>query len=282
MRELSFTLSHLTLRGLGLGDPQKPMILALHGWLDNAASFIPLSHYLTDYYIVAIDITGHGLSDHRAKGSHYHQIDFVHDIHELVESQDWPPFILMGHSMGGIIASYYASCFPEKVSQLISIESFGPMSKEPSSSPAQLRESIESRLKANSSAAKHPTSLESTIEARSKAGDMSEASATLLVNRNIEARDGQYFFKTDRRLRTISSTRITESQAEAFMRSIACPMLVILGDKGYESMKKALSNRKSWVANSHIIECEGHHHLHMDDPISVSNYINGFLLGKIA
>jgi pimeloyl-ACP methyl ester carboxylesterase len=282
MQELSFELSHLTLRGLGLGDPSKPMILALHGWLDNAASFIPLANYLPDYYIVALDITGHGLSDHRPQGCHYHQLDFVHDIHELVESQQWQSFILLGHSMGGIIASLYASCFSERVSKLISIESFGPMSKEADSSPVQLRESIENRLKANSSAAKHPSSIESTIEARAKAGDISVASASLLIHRNIEQRDEQYFFKTDRRLRTFSSLRITDSQAEAFMRGIVCPMLVIMGDQGFESMKKALSHRLKWLANLQVIECEGHHHLHMDGPIPVAKQINDFLLGKIA
>jgi pimeloyl-ACP methyl ester carboxylesterase len=282
MQELSFNLSHLTVRGLGLGDPSKPMILALHGWLDNAASFIPLSQYLPDYYLVALDLTGHGLSDHRAKGSHYHQMDFVYDLHELIESQHWQSFVLMGHSMGGIIASLYASCFKEKVTQLISIESFGPMSKEATSSPVQLRESIENRLKADASAPKHPSSIESTIEARAKAGDMSMAAASLLIHRNIEQRAGQYFFKTDRRLRTFSSLRITESQAEAFMRNIICPMLVIMGDQGFESMKKALSQRVTWVANLQVAECNGHHHLHMDDPIPVAKHINDFLLRKIA
>lgn len=279
MQELSFELSHLTLKALAFGDPHKPMILALHGWLDNAASFIPLSDYLSDYYIVALDITGHGLSDHRAKGCHYHQMDFVYDIHELVESQNWPSFVLLGHSMGGIIGSLYASCFNEKVSKLISIESFGPMTKEAASSPKQLRESIENRLKADSSEPKHPTSIETTIEARAKAGDMSVASASLLINRNVEERDGQYFFKTDRRLRTFSSLRITEAQAEAFMRSISCPMLVIMGDCGFESMKKALSTRLNWVSGLQVAECIGHHHLHMDDPRPVAEKINSFLLG---
>lgn len=278
MQELSFKLKHLTLRGLGLGDPNKPMILALHGWLDNAASFIPLAQYLRDYYVLALDLTGHGLSDHRAQGCHYHQMDFVYDLHELVQTQQWPSFILLGHSMGGIIASLYASCFNEKVTKLVSIESFGPLSKASATSPLQLRESIESRLKASASGPKHPSSIEATIEVRAKAGDMSAASASLLIHRNIEQRDGQYYFRTDRRLRTFSSLRITESQAEAFMHNIVCPMLVIMGDQGFESMKKSLSHRQKWVTNLQVAECQGHHHLHMDNPIPVAEHINEFLL----
>lgn len=276
-KNLEYALANITLRGIGYGDPKKPMILALHGWLDNAASFAPLAAYLSEYYIVAIDITGHGLSSHRSAGAHYHLGDFVNDIHELVELQAWSKFLLMGHSMGGIIATLYASCFPEHVEKLISIESFGPMTKEAQSSPTQLRESILSRLKAQKTAAKHPKSIETTVQARAIAGDISIESARLLVLRNIREHNGQLFFTTDRRLRTFSSLRITEEQAEAFMRKITCPVLLISGSKGYQSMRETYVKRVSWVKNLEIQECDGQHHLHMDNPQPVADKIVRFL-----
>ena len=282
MQEKEFKLAHITLRGLAFGDPQKPMILALHGWLDNAASFIPLAEYLPDYYVLAVDLTGHGLSDHRGPDSHYNLLDYVYDLHELVESQGWESFILLGHSMGGIIGSIYTSCFPEKVSRYISIESFGPISKEPESSPEHLRESIQSRLKAAKSEGKHPTSLERTIQARAKAGDLELESATLLVNRNVQRVEGGFRFRTDRRLRTLSSLRVTPSQAEAFMRGISRPTLVINGNKGFEMMKKVLNERRTWVLNLSSAECEGAHHLHMDNPKPVAREINKFLNRPVA
>jgi alpha-beta hydrolase superfamily lysophospholipase len=38
-------------------------IIALHGYLDNSNSFLPLSNFLVDhgYFIAAIDAPGHGL-----------------------------------------------------------------------------------------------------------------------------------------------------------------------------------------------------------------------------
>jgi pimeloyl-ACP methyl ester carboxylesterase len=274
---LEFPLANITLRGIGYGDPTKPMILALHGWLDNAASFQPIAEYLSDYYILALDITGHGLSSHRSDGAHYHLIDFAYDLYELVDSQGWQAFILMGHSMGGIISTIYASCFPEHVSKLISIESFGPMTKDTQSSPVQLRDSILSRLKAQQSEAKHPSSIERTVEARAKVGDIKLESARLLITRNIREENKQLLFNTDRRLRTFSSLRMTESQAEAFMGNILCPMLVITGNHGYESMRTILQNRLDWVENLTVAECEGYHHLHMDNPQPVAEKIVGFL-----
>ena len=274
---LEFPLANITLHGIGYGDPTKPMILALHGWLDNAASFEPIAEYLPDYYIVAIDITGHGLSSHRNNGAHYHLIDFVYDIHELVESQGWQSILLMGHSMGGIISTIYASCFPERVSKLISIESFGPMTKDTQSSPTQLRDSILSRLKAQSSETKHPTSIERTVEARAMVGDIKLQSARLLVTRNIREQNGQLLFATDRRLRTLSALRMTEPQAEAFMRNIQCPTLVITGTQGYESMRNVLQQRLDWVKDLTMVEFAGHHHLHMDNPQPVAEKIVEFL-----
>lgn len=277
MHEVRFSLPNLTLSGLSSGDNGKPLILALHGWLDNAASFLPLAEHLKDYHLVAIDFAGHGLSQHRSKDAHYHQMDFVHDLHELVESQGWDNFILLGHSMGGIVGSLYVSSFPEKISHFITIESFGPMTKTAESSPAQLRESIESRLKLQARNARHPENVETVIKARAKAGDLSTSAAELLVNRNIFELDGELRWRTDRRLRTISSLRVTEDQAQSFMQSIQCPMLAIKGQDGYEMMSNKMRQRASWVNQIKIEECQGGHHLHMDNPTQVAEKIIAFI-----
>jgi pimeloyl-ACP methyl ester carboxylesterase len=98
-----------------------------------------------------------------------------------------------------------------------------------------------------------------------------------LITRNIREENKQLLFNTDRRLRTFSSLRMTEPQAEAFMRNIQCPTLVITGDKGYESMRTTLQNRLDWVENLTVAECVGHHHLHMDNPQPVADKIIVFL-----
>lgn len=277
MRELTFTLSNLSLKGLAFGDPSKPMVLALHGWLDNAASFVPIADYLDDYYIVALDLSGHGHSSHRAAGSHYHLLDYVHDLHELVELQQWQSFILLGHSLGGIIASIYASCFNEKVTKLVSIESFGPMTQNAQSSATQLRKAIESRLKTFNSKPTHPSSLEKTIELRAKVGEMSHESAATLIQRNIEKVGDTYLFRTDRRLRITSNLVMTDEQAEAFLSHIKCPMLLIVGTKGFASLKEAVVQRKPCIKDLTSVECEGGHHLHMDNPQQVAKQIVNFL-----
>jgi uncharacterized alpha/beta hydrolase family protein len=73
---------------------------------------------------------------------------------------------------------------------------------------------------------------------------------------------------------------MTEPQAEAFMRNIQCPTLVITGVQGYESMRTTVQNRLGWIEDLTTAECEGHHHLHMDNPKPVADKITVFLSSK--
>jgi pimeloyl-ACP methyl ester carboxylesterase len=277
MKEISFQLSTIRLNGIAFGDPKKPLILACHGWLDNAMSFYFLSRYLPDYYIVSIDLAGHGESSHRSHDAHYHFTDFVQDLHELVESQSWDNFILLGHSMGGMISTLYSATFPEHVEKLISIESFGPLTEAAASGPSQLQRSIQSRIAGNQRPTRHPKNLEQAISARLNATQMNYESAQYLMERNIFVDETGCQWRTDRRLRTISSIRLTDEQAKAFMTCIVAPMLVIRGTEGYDFMLSHKKQRSNWVTNLTFRDCIGGHHLHMDNPQEVAQVINEFL-----
>ena len=82
------------------GTDSSPSVLALHGWLDNLASFEPLLQHLDDLCVVAIDLPGHGKSDHRPVGAHYHFLDWIPDILAVIEALGWKGLSLMGHSLG--------------------------------------------------------------------------------------------------------------------------------------------------------------------------------------
>jgi pimeloyl-ACP methyl ester carboxylesterase len=277
MKEIELPLTSFTMRAIRYGEEHKPVLLALHGWLDNAASFAPIAEYLNDYQIIALDFAGHGKSDHRAKGAHYHLIDNVQDLHEAIEFLELSDVTLFGHSMGGIIAAMYAACFPEVIHKLVVVESFGPLTMEPQSSPEQLRKSIASRLENAAKTARHPESLQTAIKARMMAGKMHGSSAELLMKRNIDDSGDFLKWRTDPRLRTISSLRLTEEQSNSFIESVTCPWLAIFGSEGFQKLKVNLEKRKDLVPNLIAETCPGGHHLHMDEPGPVSEKIIGFL-----
>src|SRR3546814_8626262 len=72
MRELRIDTPHGQMAALRAGREGAPRLLAVHGWLDNAASFIPMLEHLGDFDVVAIDLPGHGYSFHRPPRSEEH------------------------------------------------------------------------------------------------------------------------------------------------------------------------------------------------------------------
>lgn len=102
-------------------------VLLIHGFLDNAWGWLPLLEAgLGDVHVVAPDMRGHGDSDWIGAGGYYHFVDYLADLHELVERVGRARVSLVGHSMGGSIAAYYAGSFPERVHKLALLEGLGP------------------------------------------------------------------------------------------------------------------------------------------------------------
>jgi pimeloyl-ACP methyl ester carboxylesterase len=109
------------------GTPGKPILFLLHGWLDSGGSFTFLADQLSnDYYLIAPDLRGYGLSGHTSSPLGYFFFEYVADLHVLLKdfSPDRPA-ILLGHSLGGALASVYGGMYPARVSALINVEGFG-------------------------------------------------------------------------------------------------------------------------------------------------------------
>ena len=85
------------------GDSHLPGIVLVHGGVAHLGWWQFLAPLLTHhYYVVAIDLSGHGESDWR---DHYSVSRFAEDIHAVCHTV---PFaarpILVGHSMGGLVS----------------------------------------------------------------------------------------------------------------------------------------------------------------------------------
>ena len=282
--EISFNLGELTLTGLAYGAEHDDLVLCLHGWLDNAASFIPLMSKLKGKRVIAIDWPGHGLSSHRSVDAHYHFIDYVYDLLLLCEKNNWQNLNIVAHSMGGMIASAFAAAFPEKVQSLTLLDSIGFISSDAQESTHHLRKGMLSRLKNNQKNGpdgavnkKIHLTIDSAINARVQVSDLDFKQAKLLVTRGSIEQGGGYVWRADSRLRNMSPYRLTLRQAEQFIKDITIPVQLIYGDKGLPMVKTGLKEFAPLFSNFISHELVGGHHVHMEEPAQTSQHILEFI-----
>jgi pimeloyl-ACP methyl ester carboxylesterase len=102
----------------GEGDPG---IVFIHGWCCDHTFFEPqMDHFSRNHRVVTVDRRGHGESD-KPEGS-YHPDVFAEDIAWLIDQLGLTKPVVVGHSMGGVVALRLAHLFPESVSALIALD----------------------------------------------------------------------------------------------------------------------------------------------------------------
>jgi len=288
IQEVNYTFDTMSLQGLACGSEQQKdnIVLCLHGWLDNAASFLPLMPYfqknLPDKRIIAIDWPGHGNSSHKSLDAHYHFIDWVYDLLQLFELNQWQQVDIVGHSMGGMVASAFTAAFPEKVRTLTLIDSIGLISAKTEQTTKQLRDGMLSRFKSNtkqlsSQPKKLHSTPESAIKARVAVSDLKYEQAEILVNRGLLKEEHGFSWRTDSRLRNISPYRLTLKQAQQFIRDIKCPVQLIYGSDGSDMVNPGIDLFGPLFEQFSTIKLEGGHHVHMESPEKVVKLIQHFL-----
>ncbi|GAB3004651.1 alpha/beta fold hydrolase [Psychrosphaera aestuarii] len=262
-----------------ISSPDSPTILALHGWLDNAASFVPLIDALPNMNWIAIDLPGHGHSFHRANNSYYHFIDWVSDVIEVIDALELnSPPVLVGHSLGGMLATVIAGLYPDSIAKLVLIDSAGLIIQDDTLALSNIRSAMDSRkLVANKQPRIHK-SIELAIKARQDAGNLSYLAAQRLIHRNTELVDGGFVWRTDLRLKTGSPIRLNKVAAEQVISSITAKTLVILADEGYQTMKDSYSLFKQCYKRHILLTVDGHHHCHLENPSQTAHHIGEFLL----
>lgn len=247
-------------------------VLALHGWLDNAGTFDGLAPLLPETDLVCLDMPGHGLSYHRPPGVIYHFVDWVPEVFCAADALGWERFSLLGHSMGGAIASLAAGTFAERISKLILIEGIGPFSSPDREAPALLRKAL--LYRPSQGKQYYPTEL-AAIDRLAKR-DLERHSAEALAKRALQKSDDGWFFSYAPEARLTSRQRLSETQVRAFLEEITCPTLLIQAKDGLKA-SEAYHERHKFVSNITILELEGRHHLHLDTPEVVAQPIREFL-----
>ncbi|WP_271767706.1 alpha/beta fold hydrolase [Aquimarina algiphila] len=287
--ELVVDIEGLKLSAKTWGNKEGAPVLAIHGWLDNANTFDKIASLLSpDIYLIAIDLAGHGFSDHRDANNSYYLWDYAIDILKVIDVLAIKKLSILAHSMGTGIASILAGAMPKLIDKLIFIDGLGaPFVINDDDIVSNFQQSVK-QLKMAKRTKLYGFSLPDTmlfttkdeaIKERmdSSMGVISYDASACLIERSLQEVPAGYRWSYDPRIVLPECYRMTESQAQFFISSISCKTLIILGKQGLFS-DGMFNARLDKFKHAELHWIEGGHHLHLEEMHhKISALINQFL-----
>lgn len=86
----------------------KPTLIFTHGWVNNLTIWESIIKELKkNYTCISHDIIGHGISDNPVDKRNYTLESFAKDVDEIIKKFDIENYVLIGHSMGGMISLHH-------------------------------------------------------------------------------------------------------------------------------------------------------------------------------
>ncbi|KAJ8327236.1 hypothetical protein BDV3_000346 [Batrachochytrium dendrobatidis] len=263
-------------------------VLALHGWLDNCATWDVLIPTLVSKYpnlrfnILAIDFAGHGKSDHRSLQTPYAKIFELQDCINVANAFGWDTFSLLGHSMGALVSTYIAGFFPTRIVSVIAIEVVAPLYMQNAHRVEKIASGILETNKFLSR--KNPeltkrifVSVDKAVSARMHGRHkVSEPAARLLVTRGIKPVESindfgveslaGWVWSSDQRMVIQTPFPLSRQTAIEMLERIKCPLLCIMANHDMKQTfdtpeyKQVLDTRLEIVRFNDVAS----HHLHME------------------
>ncbi len=270
----SFVSQRLRLHFADWGSPDAPPLVLVHGGRDHCRAWDDVAARLApDWHVMAPDLRGHGDSQWADSGG-YGMTGFVYDLLQLLHQQARGPAVLIGHSLGGAVATRTAGLYPELVRGLVTIEGLGPspkMEAEMAARPldSRLRGWVdEQRQLAARAPRRYPDFAAALARMQAENAHLSPAQAQHLAWHGVrQNEDGTFSWKFDPYIRSWPPVDLTRDEIRILWGRIACPTLLVYGSESWAS-NPAEDGRAAHFQNASValIQGAGHwvHHDHLE------------------
>lgn len=250
-RQIKLDSIELSLLEAGVGG--RPMLF-LHGFAggkeDYAGHFVRFAE--AGFHVVAPDLRGHGASEAPPEETDYSFEILATDVIELVEELRWETFVLVGHSMGGMIAQEVALKAAERLSALVLVDTSPgglDMDKGPATAAVELVRSMGTERLATLIATGGPGPLDS------------EASRRLSENEPgwVERGDANLRNASDAMYAAMLMAMLERPDRQEVLSALGMPVLVMVGDQDqpFRSPSESLA-RSIPTARLEVIIESGH------------------------
>jgi pimeloyl-ACP methyl ester carboxylesterase len=261
----------LRLHYLDYGTPGRPPMLCIHGgaahghWFDYiAAGFTP------DYHVLALDQRGHGDSAW-AKDPDYTYLDFASDIDKAVAKLDLRDFVLVGHSMGGMVSLVYAATFPGRMSKLVIIDTSIKLSEERLATMRNV---------GNRGGSSYATRDDLVARYKLRPGNSLAPQEVVRHIAGFSARqfpDGSWGHKFDRR---VYGTR-ESLDGMPYWDRVKVPALLVKGGNSGRITPDIFAQVKARAPQVELVEVtDADHHVTLDNPVGFVKAVKPFLMRK--
>ncbi|HEY1557139.1 MAG TPA: alpha/beta hydrolase [Kofleriaceae bacterium] len=218
--------------------PGDTTFVLVHGFLDLAYSWHEVAPQL-GAHAIAVDLRGHGDSDWIGPGGYYHYMDYVADLDDVIAQLARKRVVVVGHSMGGGVAAYWAGTRPARPAALALLEGLGPPDQSGSDLPARTAQWIDAWRVARAKLRPMTSLADAAARLRKHDPLLGEALALRLAEGGTRPIEGGLTWKHDPLHLTMGPYPFRRDQAAAYCRRIACPVLAVDGEASMLNLSEA-------------------------------------------
>lgn len=266
------------------GARDNSTIVLVHGIQDHCRTWDDMagriSSFTNNYHIVAPDLRGHGDSEW-VKGSGYQYSDYIYDLYQLIDQNDFGPVTLVGHSLGGAIVALFAGVYPEMVSRLIVIEGIGlwSLSSPPQTAVEKIRAWTEITRAMAGRTPKRYENLHQAYRRMQQANPQlsQEKAFHLTLHGAIQEEDGRFSWKYDKYTYNFGGIGLSKEDTISLWQNISCPVLLINAAQGLE-WRTGQNDTLQYFSNAQLLEvADAGHWTYHDQPKVVAQMLQGFI-----
>ena len=246
----------------------RPVMVCLHGGAANAHWFdFVAAGFTAGYHVLAPDQRGHGDSDWTNPPAYSYQ-DYAADLDRFAAKLDLRDFVLVGHSMGGMVAMVYAATYPGRMGKLVVVDTSISLSDERISAMREV---------GNRGGSSYATREEIVGRYRLRPGNSlagPEVVRHIAEHSVRQFPDGGWRYKFDRNVYAVRE----KIDGLPFWERIKVPALLVKAQRSERISQAVYTEVKARCPRVELAEVpDSDHHVTLDNPAGFTRVVKAFL-----
>ncbi len=254
--------------------PGDTTYVLVHGFSDLGAGWAEVAPLLGGHAI-APDMRGHGDSDRIGAGGYYHFMDYVADLDDVIAQLARKRVVVVGHSMGGSISTYWAGTRPERLAALVLLEGLGPPDMSGVEGPHRTAAWIDAWKKVKPAWKPMPSLDEAVTRLQRNDPLLTEPVARRLAEAGTNVIAGGFAWKHDPLHLTMGPYAYRVETAKKYWGRITCPVLAVDGAQSTLNLTadERAARRAHFATCTHLVLDGAGHALQRHQPAALATAI---------